>query len=152
MKFYIFNVTNPQQVKQGQKPSLKQVGPYSYRKYKVHFDVSFSNGGNELQYREWEYFEFDPSTSFYGANPEGENLTVINVPHQAVFGALLLQDTGVNGSNWWKALFFDTLASLSGSDLFTQVTPQGLIFGYKDPLLETLSKLQNGAVNPYFQL
>jgi hypothetical protein len=31
MQYFMFNLTNPSDVQNGSKPSVKQVGPYSYR-------------------------------------------------------------------------------------------------------------------------
>ena len=33
--FYFFNLTNPEQFEAGDKPALKEVGPYSYRYNKM---------------------------------------------------------------------------------------------------------------------
>jgi len=96
-----------------------------------------------------EYYIYDPSSSFTGASPTTDMLTVINVPFQAVNGILFFG--GDENSDWWKSLVFDLLASYSNSSLFVRVNAEGLIFGYKDNLLSIVSTLQP-QTSPYFQL
>jgi lysosome membrane protein 2 len=138
-QFNLFNITNPNEVLEGAKPMLVEIGPYSYRKYHVYLNVSFSADGNERQFREWEYYVFDPATSFEGASPETDSVNVINVPYQAVMGALFLND---QTNLWWKSLAFDVLASYTNSSLITRLNVSALLFGYQDPLLSLVSELQ----------
>jgi hypothetical protein len=150
MKFYIYNVTNPEEVYAGQKPILQEIGPYAYREYNVKFNISFSDDGNERSYRLWEYFEFDASQSFAGASPDSDRVTVVNVPLQGVLGALVAMDTGPN-SDWWKSLLVDSLAAYTESTLVVTVNATQLMWGYTDPMLNLLSKVAP-ATSAQFQL
>lgn len=53
--FYIFNITNIKDVIEiGNKPIIKQVGPYGYRKYSYKYDVSFdSMNSSYVKYKEY---------------------------------------------------------------------------------------------------
>jgi len=55
---YIWNVTNPEEVKKGAKPNLVECGPYSYRKLKTRFRVSFPNNGNLRSFKTQESYFF----------------------------------------------------------------------------------------------
>lgn len=148
LNFYLFNVTNPAEVIAGGIPTVVEVGPYSYREYNVYFDVNFLDGGNTRSVRKWQYYIYDPTHSFSGANPEKDRFTVVNAPFQAVLGNLVAGD--VNGA-WWETLAFDLLASSSQSSLFVSVTASELMWGYTDPLLSLVHSLKPD-VNPVFSL
>ena len=34
MKFYVFNIENPDNIRRGEKPRVKEVGPFVYREYR----------------------------------------------------------------------------------------------------------------------
>ena len=42
MQFYMFNLSNPEEVKQGRKPYVVQKGPYTYRQVKSLFSPFIS--------------------------------------------------------------------------------------------------------------
>lgn len=129
-------------------PTLVEVGPYSYREMNVYFNISFLEDGNKRSFRKWQYFLWDPAHSFPGANPEQDDVVVVNAPFQAVLGTLLKTQTG---GDWWETLLFDLLASASQSSLFVNLTVEQLIWGYNDPLLSLVHTL-NPEVPPTFQL
>ncbi len=91
--------------------------------------MSFNEDGSQVTWREWEYFVWDPSTSFPGADPWNDTVTIVNVPYQAVLGAFQFQSDDTN--HWWEALLFDAMASVTNSTLFVTKHPHDIIFGYK---------------------
>ena len=42
--FYVWNITNPKGFMAGQKPSLQQVGPFCYKNFNKHVNVSTQDG------------------------------------------------------------------------------------------------------------
>ncbi|MPC23785.1 Protein croquemort [Portunus trituberculatus] len=55
LKFYFFNITNPEEFASGQKAKLQEVGPYCYREYHEKQNISFhaNNTVTFLQERWW---------------------------------------------------------------------------------------------------
>jgi hypothetical protein len=39
--FYFFNLTNPDEVMDGAKPRVVEIGPYVYRRYESNFEITF---------------------------------------------------------------------------------------------------------------
>ena len=49
MKFYIFNVLNPDDVLLGEKPLLEERGPYSYREIREKWNHTSVKGGDSME-------------------------------------------------------------------------------------------------------
>jgi len=139
------NITNPDEVIAGkEKPNLVEMGPYSYRQYKQKFNVSFPFSGNEICYKTWEYFVFDPSTSCPSCTTS-DTFTTLNIPLLIVQGNL--------GYNWWQSLALDLLASRLNSSLFVTVNVNEFcVSGYLDPLLQFLGSVGIPNIPPTFQI
>ncbi len=58
IKYYFFNVENPEEIKSGAKPVLKQVGPYIYKEKRLKQNI-VPIGDEELQYGQWISYTFD---------------------------------------------------------------------------------------------
>jgi len=140
MKYYIFNITNPEEVINGGIPEVKEFGPYTYREYWVYFNVSFDESGSEVTWNKWKYYVWDPEHSFPGAN-DSDIYTIANIPFQGVLGGLTYNSSF--NSTWWKTLSFDLLASGLNSSLFIQMNVSGLFFGYVDPMFAVVAKPMN---------
>ncbi|CAL8072560.1 unnamed protein product [Orchesella dallaii] len=75
-QLYVFNITNPDEVERGGKPSLQQVGPYYYKEYRYKFDVAMNLDLSVNFVRNFTY-TFDPKGSHGSTN---DMVNVINVP------------------------------------------------------------------------
>lgn len=149
LRFTLWNVTNPDDVMNGAKPIMKDIGPYSYREYFVNYNVTFNSDETQMTYNRYQYYVWDPETSAPGLS-EDDVLNVVNVPFLAVLGGLVFtQEDPSDG--WWQTLLFDVLASHTSSNLITNVTAKGLIFGYDDPLFDLVGSLKPG-IPKLFQL
>eukprot|EP00002_Diphylleia_rotans_P015792 TRINITY_DN3059_c0_g1_i1.p1 TRINITY_DN3059_c0_g1~~TRINITY_DN3059_c0_g1_i1.p1 ORF type:complete len:817 (-),score=148.71 TRINITY_DN3059_c0_g1_i1:391-2841(-) len=51
--FYLFNITNIEQVVAGAQPIVREVGPYSYEKVVQKLDVTFAKDEKSVEYRDW---------------------------------------------------------------------------------------------------
>jgi len=81
-KFMIFNITNPEDVRKGQKAVLKEVGPFTYRKTDAKIRIQ-KEGAERLSYGLKRSFEFDPETSCYGCTKD-TRVNIINIGLQGV--------------------------------------------------------------------
>ncbi|OQR77586.1 scavenger receptor class B member 1-like, partial [Tropilaelaps mercedesae] len=76
-RFYYFNVTNPDQfLRSGEKPILKEIGPYTWRSEWVKEAVEWNANGT-LQYRERKRFWFDRNNS---VGDQDDVIVTINTP------------------------------------------------------------------------
>ena len=64
MRFYIFNVTNAQQIESsGAVPQLQQIGPFVYNLEVKKEDVVFNNSDENVSFRERIVYHFDRENS-----------------------------------------------------------------------------------------
>ncbi|KAK6617715.1 hypothetical protein RUM43_013943 [Polyplax serrata] len=76
-KVYIFNVTNPNEIKNGSKPNLRPIGPYIFEETLMKINLH-GIGESSLSYRLSSSLDFDEEDS----EPwmDTDRITVINVP------------------------------------------------------------------------
>lgn len=75
-KYYLFDVKNPKEIEKGDKPLLKQMGPYVYSEKWEKHHVEFL-GPNEMRFTPVVYLKFEPSLS---AGLETDKITFLNIP------------------------------------------------------------------------
>lgn len=56
MKFYVFNVENPEEVALGGKPMLKETGPYAYREVRSKENLLLVDGDSIHYDQKIEYY------------------------------------------------------------------------------------------------
>ncbi|XP_056311529.1 platelet glycoprotein 4 [Danio aesculapii] len=129
-QFWIFNVENPSDVlNEGSKPVLVQKGPYTYRiRYIPKTNITF-NDNNTVSFVLPAGATFEPSMS---VGSEEDVFTSLNLAVAGVYRLI-----GPKLADW--------LIRSSGSSLFQNRTVKELLWGYKDPMLNTLI----GAFYPY---
>ncbi|XP_037870752.1 sensory neuron membrane protein 2 isoform X1 [Bombyx mori] len=79
-KIYVFNVTNRDAINQGEKPNLKEIGPYVYKQYREKIILGYGDN-DTIKYNLKKTFVFDPVAS--GDLREDDELTVINFSYMA---------------------------------------------------------------------
>ena len=80
MQFRFFNVTNPEAIKSGAVPEVKEVGPYVYVETRRKEDV-FEVGNDQINYAQYYAYSFDAekSTEFgCDACKDTDEIVVIN--------------------------------------------------------------------------
>ena len=119
-KFYFLNVTNADDVMEGDKPKLRDVGPYAVRKQKTRelqraplaaaraarcspaaphppcCDAAFAGFDDalgEVAFDEWQYMDWDEPLTGAGLSPL-DRVTTVNVPYAMMRSTLLPDATG----------------------------------------------------------
>ncbi|MFX1309822.1 MAG: hypothetical protein ACFE8C_09010 [Promethearchaeota archaeon] len=91
-RFYLWNLTNPSEVLNGYKPEYMEIGPYVYREYTTKYDVNFSSNWEEVTYKQYPTYIFEPEMSDSSCSPD-DQITNIN---PAYLGVLELAGTEEN--------------------------------------------------------
>nr|QUP79610.1 sensory neuron membrane protein 2 [Monochamus saltuarius] len=79
-KICIFDVQNPDAILQGEKPVVKEAGPYVYKVYKWKSEVEWQ--ANDISYHGYMRFEFDQQAS--GKCAEEDMVTILNTPYNTM--------------------------------------------------------------------
>ncbi|CAH0717471.1 unnamed protein product, partial [Brenthis ino] len=120
-KIYVFNVTNTDEVNEGGKPIVKEVGPYVYKEYRVKKILEY--GPNDtIKYMLKKTFYFDQEES--GSLKQDDHITVINYSYLAAI--LSVQDMMPSATpliNKALVKFFSNL-----TDPFLRVKAKDLFF------------------------
>ncbi|KAK7481721.1 hypothetical protein BaRGS_00027094 [Batillaria attramentaria] len=128
MQFYMFNLSNPAEVKQGKKPFLVQRGPYTYREHRKKYDITFNENGT-VTYRQKRTFFFEREMSV--GDVETDLIVTANPPVLAVIEAMQHAPPALR-----------TLVSIAlrtqQEDIFMTHTVNETLFGYTDPALKIL--------------
>lgn len=131
MKFYIFNVTNADEIEKGGKPVLTEHGPYVYKMTSPRFDIEFYPN-DTVTFRNNNTLHFDASLS---AGYETDTFNHINFP------VVVMAESLKSSFDWIKRMgLYDKFLSFVGKEnLVESHTVHEIIFGYDDPMLEELS-------------
>ncbi|CAH1366562.1 sensory neuron membrane protein 2-like isoform X2 [Tenebrio molitor] len=82
VKVYFFDIQNVNEILQGAKPIVKEVGPYVYKLFRWKDGIEWNS--DEISYYDYMKFEFDQNAS--GKLSDEDAVTILNSP----FNALLL--------------------------------------------------------------
>jgi len=131
---FAFNVLNPEEVVQGGKPRLKEVGPFIYKAVTVkdsvdhgsgHVNLQYDEGGETLTYRPRKFYTIDLEKSV--GDPDKTFITVPNIPFFT--GMAKFRDAGFLKSTKVSAILKNGRATP-----FINVSFSGLLWGYDDEL------------------
>lgn len=140
IKFYLFNITNSEDVVNNQaKPILRQLGPYTFKE--SHQRVNIQPHDNYTmtyqQRRVWHFVEELSNGTLR------DNITTLNVPLVGATYTLRFQPL-------WYKVGFNRIVKLLGSQMFVTKNASQLLFdGYPDPLLELGKRLPPGTFPPF---
>ncbi|CAG7822360.1 unnamed protein product, partial [Allacma fusca] len=77
LKVHFFNVTNAEGITKGEKPAVKEIGPYVYSEKRMKIGVEAGELSDTIKYRQKVYLQFEREMSS-GSNED--LVTFINVP------------------------------------------------------------------------
>lgn len=140
MQFYFFNVTNPAEVLEGDRPAVLEIGPYTYREFRPMEQVIFLENGTKIS-------AVNPKTYVFEANmsvgPENDLIRTVNIP------ALTVMEM-VKDRPFIRTIISDIMKSRN-EGLFMTRTVEELLWGYEDPLLARIHQIYS-SVESHFGL
>uniref|UniRef100_A0A8C6MKE0 Scavenger receptor class B member 2 n=1 Tax=Moschus moschiferus TaxID=68415 RepID=A0A8C6MKE0_MOSMO len=139
-QFYFFNVTNPEEILNGETPRLEEVGPYTYRELRNKDDIQFGDNGTTISAVSNKAYVFERDKSV--GDPKIDLLRTLNIP------ALTAME--------WTRLpllrnLIEALLRAYQQKLFVVHTVDELLWGYKDEILSLINAFKHD-VSPYFGL
>uniref|UniRef100_A0A8C1NRX4 Scavenger receptor class B, member 2c n=1 Tax=Cyprinus carpio TaxID=7962 RepID=A0A8C1NRX4_CYPCA len=129
MQFYFFNLTNPAEVLEGDKPFVLQVGPYTYREYRPKEEVKFMDNGTRVAAVNPKTYVFEPSMS---RGSEDDIVRTVDIP--VVSAMEKFKDTIV------VSRIISDVMKAKGIGMFRTFRVGDLLWGYEDPLLKELKQ------------
>ncbi|AWP15161.1 putative lysosome membrane protein 2-like [Scophthalmus maximus] len=127
MQFYFFNLTNPLEVLDGDRPAVVEIGPYTYREYRPMEQVSFNDNGTKVTAVNTKTYIFQRDMS---RGPESDLIRTVNIP------ALTVMEQFKDSS--LEANLISSYMRAADEGLFTTRTVGELLWGYEDALLKAL--------------
>lgn len=128
MQFYFFNVTNPDEILQGEDPRVEEVGPYTYREYRPRENIHFWDNGTKISAANPKTYIFQQDLSV--GDPEVDLIRTLNIPV-------------ITAMEWTRiSLLKEILEGLLKTyqqKLFVIHTVHELLWGYKDELFSLIS-------------
>lgn len=131
MQFYFFNLTNPLEVLDGDRPAVVEIGPYTYREYRPMEQVNFQDNGTKVTAVNTKTYIFQLNMS---RGPESDLIRTVNIPAMTVMEKF--KDHSV------VANVISAYMRGTGERLFTTRTVGELLWGYEDGLLKALRVVQ----------
>ncbi|KAK5851936.1 hypothetical protein PBY51_023449 [Eleginops maclovinus] len=131
MQFYFFNLTNPLEVMDGERPAVVEIGPYTYREYRPMEEVDFQDNGTKVAAVNTKTYIFQRDMS---RGPESDLIRTVNIPAITVMEQFK--------DNFIMANLISSYMKSEKEGLFTTRTVGELLWGYEDPLLKALKLLK----------
>jgi len=128
MQYWIYNVTNTENITKGAKPTLKEVGPFTYRFYQPKTNVAFyGNDTAAYKYNHTLVYQRDLSSH----DPD-IRLQQLNIP------LLTVQSLAAKNLPSWlpKGIISLLAEALGDSKVFVEHTAEEFLFGYDDPIFD----------------
>lgn len=145
--FYLFNITNPQEVRRGEPYILDEIGPFVYKKYDRRENLEYAMNKQSIIYDSNVYYIFNEEKSI--GHPKDFNLTMANIPLVSTLKSVEQKPTMV--AKMLKVALQRLPSSIS--NIFIHRTADEILWGYEDPLLAALHKSAPEMVpSSYFQL
>ncbi|XP_040915173.1 lysosome membrane protein 2c [Toxotes jaculatrix] len=131
MQFYFFNVTNPLEVLDGERPAVVEIGPYTYREYRPMEQVNFLDNGTKVSAVNTKTYIFQRNMS---RGPESDLIRTVNIPAMTVMEKFKDES--------FVASLISSYMKSTDEGLFTTRTVGELLWGYEDSLLKALQTVK----------
>ncbi|XP_041079328.1 scavenger receptor class B member 1-like [Polyodon spathula] len=129
MSVYFFEVLNSNEILQGEKPLVRQKGPYVYREFRQKDNITFHDN-NTVSYREYRQYHFFRNMSI------GDETDKVVIPNMLVLGvAVMMEDLP-----YAMKLVLSTAFKTFKEEPFLSLSVGELMWGYNDPLVDFLNK------------
>uniref|UniRef100_A0AAY4ER49 Uncharacterized protein n=1 Tax=Denticeps clupeoides TaxID=299321 RepID=A0AAY4ER49_9TELE len=130
MQYYFFNLTNPAEVLDGDKPAVVEIGPYTYREYRPMTDVEFLENGTKVAALNPKTYVFERNMSI---GSEDDLIRTVNIPAATV---MQKYKDSIFGS------VISTIMTGEKTGLFEVHRVGDLLWGYEDRLLKALKAFE----------
>ncbi|XP_066227271.1 scavenger receptor class B member 1 [Saccopteryx leptura] len=129
LSVYFFDIVNPKEMLEGEKPRVRERGPYVYREYRHKRNITF-NDNDTVSFLEYRNFQFQPEKS------SGSESDYIFMPNILVLSAAMMMEHKPLSTKLFLTLTFGTL----GQRAFMNRTVGEIMWGYNDPLVNIVNR------------
>nr|KAF6467643.1 scavenger receptor class B member 1 [Rousettus aegyptiacus] len=126
---YFFDIINPDEILKGEKPQVRERGPYVYREFRHKRNITF-NDNDTVSYREYRNFQFQPDMS------NGLESDYIVMPNILALGASVMMEDRPMSLKLIMTLIFTTFNQRA----FMNRTVGEIMWGYEDPFIQLINK------------
>lgn len=133
MQFFVFNVENPLEMKQGKQPYVTQKGPYCYRVHQLRKNITW-NDNSTVSFNKFTKYVFSAGCSCSSCNASKDAITLPNVP------LVILSE--VSKMYPGSAAIFNIIFEIFKEEFFKEITVRDLLWGYRDPVFQLFSELR----------
>ena len=133
MQFFVFNVENPLEVKQGSRPFVIQKGPYCYRVYQTRKNITW-NKNFTVSFNKFTKYVFSTECSCSLCDPLKDSITLPNIPLVILSEASKMYP----GSSAIFSIIFERFKE----EFFKVTTVNEMLWGYRDPVFEFFAELK----------
>ncbi|XP_036027961.1 scavenger receptor class B member 1 [Onychomys torridus] len=129
LSVYFFEVVNPDEVLKGEKPVVRERGPYVYREFRHKANITFHNN-DTVSFVEHRSLHFQPDRS------RGSESDYIVLPNILVLSGAIMMENKPAGLKLMMTLGLATM----GQRAFMNRTVGEILWGYDDPFVNFLNK------------
>jgi len=143
LQLYFFNVTNPEEFRNGSKPVLEEIGPFTYSEIWEKVNVTWLDGGNKVEFGNNKTYHFRRELSI---GDEDTRLILPNLPMISALASVVhLPESEILVR---KAL--GSMLEIFNQTLFVELTVRDILWGYDNKLIAlSRSLFPEGKAYPY---